>query len=1195
MRTDEALERKLTKRNTDFDPTRKFRKYFPAKQRTSNLILDPNGIPTLQKHSLKLKYKKYFSRSLRTNQAQENKRAKRNTVFDPTRKFKKYFPQKRRSSSLISDHNKTPKTFRNNQKQSLKLKYRRYFPRSNRRNFKSARFTTNTGFRIQPETNIHKLHMFDNPFGKMFTTTSKPTSTEKGSTNIPSPSTTTVSSAKPSTTTTRPPISQEDSAVEVIDEVFTPVVNDENAELIEILTNEPNSVLVTNGVTQEPRGQKSLGEALKKLAEGLKKAKELSGKSSSNSLPIKPPKDVDDTNGAPEEIAKKEATPKDISATSSECLVFQFLMKQCIPESLKNGLGSKESDGISQFGRNDVADRLPKLVMESKKLSPQESITNEKSAIPDNNISVLNVLTHSLSPEEVLAIEQKKNNKEGESNTNEDLYNGVPSDLSESALNIVEIQHSEDIDAMKDRIQAMQEKMEKLKTEAISEEPINVEFPSPTNDFTTTASDPTVEFSVEDEKPATFSEKMLVENQDQKDPTSISNDFEEFSVIKEKIEIIRHDLQDLKTDMASIKPISDETLIPSIDIVTKSSGIDQKGIFKEPKRPTITPVKSIHNIFEATEQDESSSFLSDFDDFSKARDKIQTIKEQLEHFRNDMAFLETVQNGPVIKITAPEPSIVLAPSPDQYFTPVIPKEPYQVNQIKHQSPDYTKYFAELSEEIQNLRNDFEAFKSFSTSLNLDKFISLENDFVKMNEDIQALQLDVKTLLSISSSQETVKIPELVKIRDEIHQLRQEVENVAFRSQNLRDPPIYLPVAKASALLPIEPVIPLASAPLNTQENLYDNMEIEKAEIFLPSFGGDTSYQVDASFSVTVTPIPILQSSILQAHSEPIKNEPNPPIIPNTGYDRHGVHEKPAVNHFSYTNDQNLEKTTSPDILIQQIPIRHPEQERIRSQEISIPIEETTYNKAILNSQLSADPILGHQGHTDLKYEEAAALPAGPSSQHPDARGKIVEEPSKMLTLQQQHGSLGQHNINNNPHKIIGNQNLAVSSFPGQYKTAGSQLSYHHDTAVEQSRPNFQYGPFAAPDVNIVPSINHSGKTISNLPRQQVQSPSKQWKTNTGTGGQPFVYPANNQHRSFGSGVGGPGTYRHEYMVVDNNRDVAFAKDEMLHLSENGESTAIGEYRTLLPDCRTQVVKYHTSGEHTGNVADVSYLGTPCPK
>merc|ERR1712064_216532 len=88
---------------------------------------------------------------------------------------------------------------------------------------------------------------------------------------------------------------------------------------------------------------------------------------------------------------------------------------------------------------------------------------------------------------------------------------------------------------------------------------------------------------------------------------------------------------------------------------------------------------------------------------------------------------------------------------------------------------------------------------------------------------------------------------------------------------------------------------------------------------------------------------------------------------------------------------------------------------------------------------------------------------------------------------------------------------------------------------------------------------------------------------------PSTNPIINPQGNIDSGMGGPGTYRHEYIVVDNNKDLAFAKDEMFQLSENGESRAMGEYRTLLPDCRTQVVKYHTSGEHTGNVADVSYL------
>ena len=47
--------------------------------------------------------------------------------------------------------------------------------------------------------------------------------------------------------------------------------------MIEIPTNEPNEVVATNGVTQEPRGQKSLGEALKNINEALKRSKQING------------------------------------------------------------------------------------------------------------------------------------------------------------------------------------------------------------------------------------------------------------------------------------------------------------------------------------------------------------------------------------------------------------------------------------------------------------------------------------------------------------------------------------------------------------------------------------------------------------------------------------------------------------------------------------------------------------------------------------------------------------------------------------------------------------------------------------------------------------------------------------------------------------------------------------------------------
>ena len=191
------------------------------------------------------------------------------------------------------------------------------------------------------------------------------------------------------------------------------------------------------------------------------------------------------------------------------------------------------------------------------------------------------------------------------------------------------------------------------------------------------------------------------------------------------------------------------------------------------------------------------------------------------------------------------------------------------------------------------------------------------------------------------------------------------------------------------------------------------------------------------------------------------------------------------------------------------------------------------------------------------------------------------------------------------------------------------------TISPSSRQNYGQGMFVPSNTKITPFINPEGTSLSSsyLPNLPIDpylfSNLKQVHGNHGLSylhptqfglphnqqqhllPSPIILPNKEQH--IGShvpasinpiiapkghidpGMGGPGTYRHEYIVVDNNKDLAFAKDEMLQLRENGDSIAIGEYRTLLPDCRTQVVKYHTDGVNTGNVADVSYLGTPCPK
>ena len=68
----------------------------------------------------------------------------------------------------------------------------------------------------------------------------------------------------------------------------------------------------------------------------------------------------------------------------------------------------------------------------------------------------------------------------------------------------------------------------------------------------------------------------------------------------------------------------------------------------------------------------------------------------------------------------------------------------------------------------------------------------------------------------------------------------------------------------------------------------------------------------------------------------------------------------------------------------------------------------------------------------------------------------------------------------------------------------------------------------------------------------------------------------------------PAKYNYEYAVADEYAGVNFGQNE----ARDGYST-YGEYRVVLPDCRTQVVKYNTADGYSGNVVEVTYEGTPC--
>ena len=68
----------------------------------------------------------------------------------------------------------------------------------------------------------------------------------------------------------------------------------------------------------------------------------------------------------------------------------------------------------------------------------------------------------------------------------------------------------------------------------------------------------------------------------------------------------------------------------------------------------------------------------------------------------------------------------------------------------------------------------------------------------------------------------------------------------------------------------------------------------------------------------------------------------------------------------------------------------------------------------------------------------------------------------------------------------------------------------------------------------------------------------------------------------------PPKYLYEYGVKDEYSGVDFGQNE----ARDGYST-YGEYRVALPDCRTQIVKYNTHDEYSGNIMEVVYEGYPC--
>merc|ERR1711936_1178553 len=70
-------------------------------------------------------------------------------------------------------------------------------------------------------------------------------------------------------------------------------------------------------------------------------------------------------------------------------------------------------------------------------------------------------------------------------------------------------------------------------------------------------------------------------------------------------------------------------------------------------------------------------------------------------------------------------------------------------------------------------------------------------------------------------------------------------------------------------------------------------------------------------------------------------------------------------------------------------------------------------------------------------------------------------------------------------------------------------------------------------------------------------------------------------------VGPAKPYSYAYEVVDPAGGNAYGHRE----TSSGDGIISGEYRVVLPDTRTQIVKYSVSAE-TGYVAEVTYEGTP---
>lgn len=61
-----------------------------------------------------------------------------------------------------------------------------------------------------------------------------------------------------------------------------------------------------------------------------------------------------------------------------------------------------------------------------------------------------------------------------------------------------------------------------------------------------------------------------------------------------------------------------------------------------------------------------------------------------------------------------------------------------------------------------------------------------------------------------------------------------------------------------------------------------------------------------------------------------------------------------------------------------------------------------------------------------------------------------------------------------------------------------------------------------------------------------------------------------------------------YIVDDEETDASFG-----HTSNSDGKQVTGQYRVVLPDCRTQIVTY-TADRENGFNAEVTYEGEPCP-